>query len=47
MRYGSGFSDLLIDDESAAGGGMPAPWDSWWGDNALERFDDTWPNLEY
>jgi hypothetical protein len=47
MRYGSGFSDLLIDDETAAGGGMPAPWDSWWGANAVPRFDDTWPNLKY
>ncbi len=38
-QYGSGFSDLLVDDETETGGGMPAPWDEWWGANAIGRFD--------
>ena len=41
-RYGSGFSDLLIDDESAAGGGLPAPWDDWWGANKITSFDNSY-----
>ncbi len=39
-QYGSGFSDLLVDDETANGGGMPAPWDEWWGANKIEHFDN-------
>ena len=45
MKYGSGFSDTLIDDETSSGGGVPAPWDPWWGANAVEEFNDTWPTL--
>ncbi len=41
-RYGSGFSDMMIENESAAGGGMPAPWDEWWGANAIEDFNDSY-----
>ncbi len=32
-RYGSHFTDLLIENGPDA---MPAPWDSYWGDNAIE-----------
>ncbi len=41
-RYGSTFSDLLIEDETAAGGGMPAPWDDWWGANKVTSFDNSY-----
>jgi hypothetical protein len=40
--YGSGFSDMLIDSETEAGGGVPAPWDEWWGANAVENFERTY-----
>lgn len=36
-KYGRAFSDMLIDDETE--GGVPAPWDAVWGDNAIDHFD--------